>query len=403
MLALPPPPPAPAPQSFAAPAPLHDAILLHHDLAVADLDHDGRSEWVTATSGVGDVRVFGFESTQTYARPQILGRDLPYTWQVDTTDLDADGWADLVTLALDPDPAIDRSVYAYPSDRGAFSDATRVRLLPDTGIAPLVLGDVDNDGDPDLLSRNAAGHILLHFTAGFTLDPTPIDLGPGTFAEDALRDVDGDGLLDLILEQGHVRPGLGGGAFGQAIDFFPGLPGGPEVLGLADIDLDGQLEAIRTGGLICALHEQVAPFTFEQTGTVIHNDVPSVFFPQAADLNDDGLVEIVLRCCQGDHNAANLFQTAPGVWQMTSLNLGFGFDTKTLGDVNGDGHTDVLIDNNWRDGPLSIGFGDGSSQPIFTPHVSADFPLYNPVVHGTADFDEDGDIDILAGRGYAGS
>lgn len=164
-------------------------------------------------------------------------------------DLDGDGLADLV--------------FGHSTGFGVlFSDGTTLGGLvtyPGSRVSPLDLGDLDGDGDLDLVTLTDDGEALAYLNdgAGGFMKFTHIPEASGTTDDQEynkliLRDVDGDGALDLLVsdwsypQDVQVNLGLGNGTFGSAI----AGPGPSDVfdLDVADIDNDGAAEIVFVGG-----------------------------------------------------------------------------------------------------------------------------------------------------------
>jgi hypothetical protein len=109
-----------------------------------------------------------------------------------------------------------------------------------------VIGDVNNDGWPDIIVTSncqpktcvdGSIRLLLNNQDGtFTLTPTAI--APSMGGPLAIGDLNGDGNLDLVADIG-VLLGNGDGTFTQ--DTSVTLPGGTISIALADVNNDGFL------------------------------------------------------------------------------------------------------------------------------------------------------------------
>lgn len=225
-------------------------------------------------------------------------------------DLDEDGDPDLVAALNDACTALDPKVLIFTNQGfGAVRDGTwparavpdpfdkGPRLIDDQGIFPparikgVALGDVDNDGDIDIVAsypeaasmnvrwyRNPAVDIPddYHFTStewrtGVVGMIAPnSEVFPGPFEDlggaDSIRvgDVNGDAQLDVVVRSsgGKVVQWLKGPGFQATTDPVRAIPWQvytlaeysertPEGLGVGDVTMDGQLDVIAsaTGGL----------------------------------------------------------------------------------------------------------------------------------------------------------
>jgi enediyne biosynthesis protein E4 len=151
---------------------------------------------------------------------------------------------------------------------GTFEDATRAAGLggavgPGLGV---VFGDVDNDGWQDLyVANDQKGNFLFYNKGGGSFEDISLlsgtALGPHGRPEAGmgvdLGDVDGDGLLDLVvtnfeLEGDGLYKNLGGGSFvdGQATAGLlePSYLNLGFGVALVDLDQDGDLDLVVANG-----------------------------------------------------------------------------------------------------------------------------------------------------------
>jgi hypothetical protein len=180
---------------------------------------------------------------------------------VGAADLDGDGVVDFLRGQLDlTDATIDAVDRISLQCAGGWAAAAVPGVsLPDDRRIEAV-GDVDGDGDPDLLSVRhdapGAGDVFVQLNDGFGTFAPPIaaaqlvSAAGGTWTLPAtIVDVDGDTLPDLIECGGldhrtcRVHSGLGDGTFASPGPSFV-LGSGVEALAVGDVDGDGLADLV---------------------------------------------------------------------------------------------------------------------------------------------------------------
>ncbi|MBL8994561.1 MAG: VCBS repeat-containing protein [Spirochaetia bacterium] len=278
-------------------------------------------------------------------------------------------------------------------------------LSPGVSAPSLALGDIDGDGDPDLVmtgfdgsSRNLRTY-LNNGSGSFTLAQvlTP-NLGSSSIA---LGDLDGDGDLDLVVtgDNGSTKFFLslfndGSGAFSQVQSFTPGLTSSGIALG--DLDGDGDLDLVVTGDDGTAKQSKVFKNNGSGIFSLFQTLSPGVFTSSIAlgDLDGDNDLDLVLT---GDDGGANHFKifTNNGSGSFTLLqSLATGLNTSSiaLGDLDKDGDLDLVV----------TGYdGAASHFESYKNNGSGTFTLSQTITSGVSissvvlgDLDNDGDLDI---------
>ena len=313
-------------------------------------------------------------------------------------DLDGDGALDIITSGDQIDEADAFSLLAGRGD-GTFAAQ---RLVPSVfGEEVRDAGDLDGDGIPDLAVSNywANGIATYRGKGSFAFD-TGIAHGTATHGGPTfIFDMNGDGKPDLVSfsfgSANPVRVHLFEAPIGTKKTFDTSFAvadspstrvfnGGFEVL--AD-ERDGFL------GLFRIADGNVTATRIKTPGTGF--DFGSVF----ADLNGDGIADIVVALDEAADPRELLF-TALGkpdgtfgefrqVLRPRHLSLGV---TLRSGDLDGDGHTDVIV----REfGSTSVFFYRGDGAGSFAEGVAVDAGgVANDLA--IADVNRDGRADIIA-------
>ena len=218
------------------PTPTRDS----EDIALADFDNDGDLD-IVVVSEDDFVNEYYENRLDLGGELYFTEAELPVTGKTNavvTTDLDGDGAIDLLLGNDGPNFAL------INDGTGAFVDESSERLpgLEQT-TQDLVVGDLDDDGDLDLVVANETENRILLDAGGGVFEVLEGALPPTEQNEETrnadLGDIDGDGDLDLVFANVAWVPGTspvdrlllneGDGHFA--------LP--PEDGGLADFEASG--------------------------------------------------------------------------------------------------------------------------------------------------------------------
>lgn len=220
-----------------------------------DVDADDDLDLLIGNNGPNFLLLNDGSANFTDASAERLPQQSDITQDIEASDLNGDGHLDLVLANEGPNRVL------INDGKGFFADETETRIGIRAGeeTREVAIGDVDGDGDHDLVFANVA------WTGSDPRDKLLINDGTGKFTEsrgfpadeafsvDAdLADVDRDGDLDIVTA--NIGPGAnvpvriylndGSGSFTNATsDFAPptGLIHGIDVE-VADINGDGILD-----------------------------------------------------------------------------------------------------------------------------------------------------------------
>ncbi|HVS63132.1 MAG TPA: VCBS repeat-containing protein [Thermoanaerobaculia bacterium] len=185
---------------------------VHGDMIeVADLDADGRLDFVTDSSSIGNGELLNYgagEGWESVSLPDPRTRMVAHS--VAVADFDGDGRLDVAVAFKAHELGTERYgidlFYGQPERAFRRESILGLPAGPTRGFDALAAGDVDSDGDVDLvaLPREGGVWILLNEgEEGFVRELSPeADPDPDHYYcsgyRAALRDLDGDGRSELV-------------------------------------------------------------------------------------------------------------------------------------------------------------------------------------------------------------
>ena len=272
------------------------------------------------------------------------------------------------------------------SDLGSSSFAPRLDLATPDGPSHVVIADLDGDGKPDLVVADVYAHVISLFqnvSTGGTLTASSfaprVDMASIGGSSDnpygiAVADVDGDGRLDILAadrvnNQVLVYRNLSTGgtlttdSFAAPVAFAVGAD--PRYVRVADLDGDGRPDIITANtaaNTISILRNIDVAGTLTTSSFAPAVDLPAgtgAYDVAVGDLDGDGKPDIAV--VNQDDLSVSVYRNVatPGVIDTNSfaprvdLPAPDGSDTIVIGDVDGDGKSDLVI-GSYRSQTISV-------------------------------------------------
>ena len=364
-------------------------------VVVADFDGDGNLDVAIAQSYIngppphtGYVAIYLQTAPGTFAAP-VRYRVGPDPWALAAGDLDGSGHVDLVATLPSTAPGVPDSgaisiLRHDPSHPGAFLTAQTMGTAG--GGDAVAIGDVTGDGHADIAVADGPisdAHAILFVQSatspGTFSAPVSLSLGANRGSNDvAIHDMDGDGRGDIVLATTDgvaILYDNGAGGFLSPVL----LPAGINPQGVAVADLDGDLRPDivvanagyspfgGSGGASVTVMRQIVAGSFAASSITVPDGAVQ---PVIADLDHDGLPDIAVLSFgfQGFNTPSQvsvLLQTASS---RGSFSLAHTYNATTssnfmaAGDVNGDGYTDLVLNN-----PPSVMLQQTATPGTFAP------------------------------------
>lgn len=236
---------------------------------------------------------------------------------------------------------------------------TRIPVLYDSNGAGLAVGDLDGDGDQDLVLANLAGANTLLWNEGdlrFRAEP----LGEGGVRGLTIVDVDGDGLPDITGTRQFDKPvwwrNAGAGHFEETT--LPGVHNWFYAHTWGDLDGDGDLDLVaasydteiqkREGLIFQYRGGGVGVFVYERRGSLYHahrlSDQADALAIALPDLNADGRRDIWVANDFNRPDDAWTQGATIGEWKPFALpdRISENPMSLDLGDVDNDGRPELF-------------------------------------------------------------
>jgi hypothetical protein len=365
------------------------ATYVPYPIAVADFNGDGNLDIAAPDYYDGQIHIYlgdgkgGFTAGNTYY-------DSYQPYAIYTSDVNHDGNADLIVL----------SVYGNVGAQVWLGDGTGnftyMQTYPTGGainFVPRAVADMNGDGNVDIVGADALGDVLVmtgnsdgSFNAPQII-ASGFEIASSYESNYYAADLTGSGIPDILvtsLEGFDTSVATGKLAYGTVQKRTSG-PFATQ-LAIADFNEDGVQDfAVGvSGGIQLFFGNRTGAFP---DSTITPTAVGSTFL-FAGDFNGDGIADVAalgtdgyMRTYLGSRSGS--FQSP--VKSSTTVTANYEYIGNAVGDFDGDGHQDILFNQQ-----VLYGNGDGTFTPVTQ---GSTFPGSNGLV---ADLNKDGKSDLLS-------
>jgi hypothetical protein len=395
---------------------------------VADVDADGRADVVVVNRGLRSVVVLHQAADGFFDLVRFLDARLGDPRDATVTDLDGDGDSDIAVVGDNPG-----SIALFLQGAGLDLVSERIFLADDAILvdpSSIAAGDIDGDGDTDLVVADAAAStpaVLVLLREGGAASPCAKQLGSyrvcellaGTTGNDVgVADIDEDGRIDIAV----ARPsGVTIFYQGAAADFDDRVveivvPNATlRSLAIGDMTGDGRKDLAVSdsdSGSVFRLR-QVQPDDFAVETAIAARQVLLPVDLALIDLDGVGGLDILVADAggiAGSEGSALSVSLSDGRGAFSTQNLRRTSESGTqsvpravaVGDLDGDGSMDII---SLEDGTHAVAIypQDGAGSFARAVIVAAQAPdVERPKTIVAADFDGDGNVDLLTQSGERG-
>ena len=384
-------------------------------IILGDANQDGRLDVITANNNQSNRLYLNNGTTNPFDSDKsglIIGpADTEPTWGIAFGDIDGDGHPDIITTNY----SLTSKYYANAGEPIPFNNVTNADITTDTHPSQSMdMGDVDNDGDMDVVVGNYGSTNRLYLNNGtfFPFDGvTPLDITNDSHPTYSVKlgDIDGDGDLDMVAgnyfatNRLYLNNGTSSPFDGVIGSDITGDAHSTLSIALGDLDNDGNLDVIAGNhnyyNRLYLNNGTTNPFS-GITGSNITTDQHPTFSIVLGDVNKDGHLDLA----SGNFGQVNRLYLNDGTstpfGTATIINISSDIHqtySLILDDVNADGNIDLISGNSAQPNRLYLNTDpDNPFAGITGSDITTD--AHNTYTSTLIDIDSDGDLDLIAGN-----
>ena len=386
------------------------AFHLPNSVHGSDFDGDGDIDLVSSASN--DNNVVWYENTDgagTFGPAQLISDNASGANSVSSGDVDGDGDADIISAS-----SLDNKLTWYKNTDGAgnFTEQTAISSMA-YGANAVFSSDLDGDGDKDILSASTyddkiAWYENMDGLGNFRIQDTVSTLADGAKSVFA-ADIDGDGDQDVLSASLYddkiawYENTDGNATFGSQ-QVISTAANGPYSVHACDIDGDGDMDVLSASiyDNKIAWYENIDGAGSFGPQRIIANDASYAIFVSSGDIDGDGDMDVLAAPYYKD--AIVWYENTDGLGTFSKIAIPGvveGPHSVFASDIDNDGNLDILSASDYDDKVSWFRNTDGSGTFSTPRTITSSADGACSVYAG--DLDGDGDMDVISASSEDGN